>query len=307
MISPKSESLIQVVGFYQAVNRSANTFQGHVEVPLSKDYENIDPGVDPLLAQFTDTSLVLPVNIEANKEDGARGRYVYEHSIQNGEGKLEYTFPTDVTTLLLQVPSGVQDMTFIGVDMQAASDENNVQSFVAEKVRAGQTLTIHYTLLAGGLEKFAKIQEEAAASQAGASTDNSTTAEGNTSTTNNVTRNSPSFHTAGHIRLWNTSVLGAFDPHIFLVVMGIIIFGGIGMFSYFAVKRRNEEKKALDNTEEQVFQQLVKRKRAIMEKIIDLEERRTTSNMSDEEFKQKSLAYKKLLAQVNQELNRFID
>lgn len=315
IISPKSESLLQIVGFYQVVNRSANDYQGEIQVPLHKDYENVDSGGDPLLAQYGEQSLIISTNIPANHEEGVRGRYVSEFSLKNGEGKIVYTFPTDITTLLLQVPVGVQDMTFLGIDMQAAGEEGNVQSYVAEKIRAGQTLTIDYKLKEDGLEKFAKIQEEAAASQ------NETAAnrEGNTadtagqvadngnSTTNNVTRNSPSFHSPGHIRLWNTSVLGAFNPHIFLVVMAIIIFSGLSMFSYFAVKRHSEEKKALNSKEEQEFRQLVKRKRAIMEKIVELEEKREVSNMSEEEFKQKNLAYKKLLVQVNQELNRFVD
>ena len=67
------------------------------------------------------------------------------------------------------------------------------------------------------------------------------------STTNQVTRNSPAFHTAGHIRLWKTSVLGNFDPHIFLILMSVIVVAGISFFGYFTAKRRQEEKKVLEN------------------------------------------------------------
>ena len=63
----------------------------------------------------------------------------------------------------------------------------------------------------------------------------------------------------------------------------------------------------MENKEEQEFQQLVKRKRAIMEKIVELEEKRESSKVSEEEFVQKNLAYKQLLVQVNQELNKFLD
>lgn len=316
VISPQSERSLQIVGFYQILNRSANVFQGHVEVPLPADYENIDPGVDPTMAQFDEQSLFVSQKIEANDETGVQGRYVCEFSLKDGEGVLSYKFPTDISALLIQFPVGVQDVTFVGLDVQDAGDENNVHSYVAEKVRAGQTLEIYYKLKEDGLKKFEQIKQEAAASQNAsnnnedANTSNETpqTAQTQqTETTNNVTRNSPSFHSAGHIRLWKTSVLGSFDPHLFLILMGTIIIAGISLFTYFAAKRHKEAKKALNSKEEQEFQQLMKRKRAIMEKIVELEEKHQASKVSEEEFKQKNLAYKKLLAQVNQELTKFID
>ena len=305
IISPQSEHTLEIVGFYQIVNRSASTFQGLVEVPLPKGYENIDPGIDPTLAQFGEQSLFVSQKIEANNETGVQGRYVCEFSLKDKEAVLSYKFPTNISALLIQFPVGVQDVTFIGVDVQDAGDQNNVHTYATEKIRAGQTLEIHYQLKEDGLKKFEQIKQEATASQ---NASNATSEEQNTNeTTNQVTRNSPSFHSAGHIRLWKTSVLGNFDPHIFLILMILIIIVGISMFTYFAAKRHKEAKKALRNQEEQEFQQLVNRKRAIMEKIVELEEKRVASKVSEEEFTQKNLAYKKLLVQVNQELNKFID
>lgn len=309
IISPQSKNSIEIVGFYQILNQGTSMFQGNVELPLPAGYENIDPGIDPTLAQFTNQTFVVPVKVEANSETGVQGRYVCEFSLNNREAVLSYQFPTDISLLLLQFPVEVQDVTFVGeITIQDAGSENNVHSYVAEKVRAGQTLEIHYQLKENGLEKFKQIQKEAAAAQnTDGSGTNSDTTENSGSTTNQVTRNSPAFHTAGHIRLWKTSVLGNFDPHIFLILMSVIVVAGISFFGYFTAKRRQEEKKVLENKEEQEFQQLVKRKRAIMEKIVELEEKRESSKVSEEEFVQKNLAYKQLLVQVNQELNKFLD
>ena len=197
VFSPQSEHTLQIVGFYQVINRSASDFQGNVFFPLPKGYENIDPGYDPMLVQFGEQSLGVPVKVAANDTEGARGKYVSESSLVNREAVMEIEFPTAVTTLLLQFPGGVQDVTFLGnVTVQDAGVDANIHSYVAEKIQPGDKLEIHYMLKADGLETFERVLSEAKGeSTSGAtgndqSTGNATTESQTNGTTSEVTRNS---------------------------------------------------------------------------------------------------------------------
>jgi hypothetical protein len=125
--------------------------------------------------------------------------------------------------------------------------------------------------------------------------------------TENVTRNSPQFHNPGHLRLWYQSPLKKFNPHILLIVLGAILTAGLGYYSYFKWKARLQDQKIGSDKEEQLFQQLIARQNAIMDKILELEDSYAEAKVSEEDYQAKLTAYKQHLVKVKLNLRNFVD
>lgn len=120
-----------------------------------------------------------------------------------------------------------------------------------------------------------------------------------------VTRNSPAFHNPGHLRMWNDSPLRDFDPHILTAVLAIIIISAIGYYIYFSFKNREQEAAALDMEDEKDFQQLLSRRKAIVAKMVELEEAKKAGQIDDEAFAKSYKAYKDRLIKVKVEINKY--
>ncbi|WP_214480368.1 hypothetical protein [Bacillus sp. SM2101] len=113
-----------------------------------------------------------------------------------------------------------------------------------------------------------------------------------------VTQTSPSFHNPGHLRMWFDSPLRQFNPHILLIILGVIIIGGGLFFIYFRQKDQNRQISLTEDKEEKIFQQLLGKRDAIMTKMIDLEDELKAGKISEDKFHEQFNAYKELLIQV---------
>jgi mannitol-1-phosphate/altronate dehydrogenase len=107
--------------------------------------------------------------------------------------------------------------------------------------------------------------------------------------------------------MWSQSPLRSWDPHVFLIVMGAIIIAAISYFSYFRMKARAEEKRLGADKEESAFKNLMAKQKAIMDKILELEENFGDGNMSEEDYQAKLAAYKQHLVQVKMNLRQFVE
>lgn len=122
-----------------------------------------------------------------------------------------------------------------------------------------------------------------------------------------VTRSTPSFHNPGHLRMWYTSPLRSFDPHLVTAILALIVIAGVGWFIYFQMKHRISEEKLEVNPDEKVFQELVVKQKVILNKLLELEEMHKTGTITDEEFEKKASLYREHLVKVKIELQRFMD
>lgn len=122
-----------------------------------------------------------------------------------------------------------------------------------------------------------------------------------------ITHSAPDFHNPGHLRIWYQSPLSDFEPHILLGVLFLIAIGGISYFSYFRWKSKFEEDRKLSDKEEQAFLQLIAKRKAILDKIVELEERYSGGQVADDDFHKKMNAYKHHLIQVKLNLQKYTE
>lgn len=122
-----------------------------------------------------------------------------------------------------------------------------------------------------------------------------------------ITHRAPEFHNPGHIRMYYQSPLNGFEPHILMIVLALILIGGIGYYSYFKWKNKLEENKLLSNKEEQAFLQLIAKRKAIMDKIVNLEEKYSSGQILVDEYRKKLDAYKHHLLQVKLHLQKYAE
>ena len=82
---------------------------------------------------------------------------------------------------------------------------------------------------------------------------------------------------------------------------------GIGYYSYFKLKNRAKNETNGVDKEEQVFKQLMAKQKAILDKIIELEDNLGNGQMTEDEYKTKLEAYKQHLVQVKLSLRQFVE
>jgi hypothetical protein len=140
-----------------------------------------------------------------------------------------------------------------------------------------------------------------------ANTSSQSTTKSTSGSPSTVTKSAPAFHNPGHIRMWEESALHNFNPHIFLIVLIAIILAGIFAFIYFRRKAKLEEARIGADKEEQAFKLLMSKQKAILEKIIELEETYGDGKLSEEDFNKKLAAYKEHLVQVKMSLRQFVE
>jgi hypothetical protein len=107
--------------------------------------------------------------------------------------------------------------------------------------------------------------------------------------------------------LWQQSVLHNFNPHIFLIVFLAIIIAGISYYVYFRRKAKLEEQRVGSDKEEKAFKLLMSKQKAIMDKILELEETHENGDISENDYNKKLAAYKEHLVQVKLNLRDFVE
>jgi hypothetical protein len=193
------------------------------------------------------------------------------------------------------VPEGMGSIEFKNITATNQGlfkmDDQNYQGYSVEGIQAKQAFTMIYDK-----------DKQPSASEAQGSTE-----QGVSETSGNVTKTAPAFHNPGHLRMWSQSPLRSWDPHVFLIVMAAIIIAALSYFAYFRMKARAEEKRLGADTEENAFKNLMAKQKAIMDKILELEENFDDGNLSEEDYQAKLSAYKQHLVQVKMNLRQFVE
>lgn len=221
----------------------------------------------------------------------------FTYQLQQGQDLvMKYNLPIAVYQVL--VPEGLGSVEF--KDAKVASqeslsiDEKSYTTYTIQNIQAGQTVTMVYN----------KDQQPSGTKQPAQSGDTDTANEDGVG---NVTKTAPDFHNPGHLRMWNQSSLNKFDPHILMIVLGAILIAGIGYFSYFTWKNKVKNQNNEEDKEEQAFKLLMAKQKAILDKILELEEALDKGQISESDYHTKLEAYKQHLVQVKLSLNKFVE
>jgi hypothetical protein len=218
----------------------------------------------------------------------------YSYRIAKGE-EISLSFDYPVQMMQILVPEGMGSIEFKNITATNQGlfkmDDQNYQGYSVEGIQAKQVFSMIYDK-----------DKQPSASEAQGSTE-----QGESESSGNVTKTAPAFHNPGHLRMWSQSPLRSWDPHVFLIVMGAIIIAAISYFSYFRMKARAEEKRLGADKEESAFKNLMAKQKAIMDKILELEENFGDGNMSEEDYHAKLAAYKQHLVQVKMNLRQFVE
>ncbi|MBY0145625.1 hypothetical protein [Neobacillus niacini] len=218
----------------------------------------------------------------------------YSYRIAKGE-EINLSFDYPVQAIQILVPEGMGSIEFKNITATNQGlfkmDDQNYQGYSVEGIQAKQSFTMIYD----------KDKQPAS------NESQSSTAQGTGESSTNVTKTAPAFHNPGHLRMWSQSPLRSWDPHVFLIVMAAIIIAALSYFAYFRMKARAEEKRLGADKEENAFKNLMAKQKAIMDKILELEEKYDDGNLSEEDYKAKINAYKQHLVQVKMNLRQFVE
>jgi hypothetical protein len=217
----------------------------------------------------------------------------YSYRIPKGK-EINLTFDYPVNSVQVLVPEGRGSVEFKGAEAVSQGnfqfDNQNYYGYSVEGLKANQVITLVYN----------KDKQPPADTK-------SKSAAANISSSTNVTKTAPQFHNPGHIRMWEQSPLHSFNPHIFLIIMLALIIAGISYYAYFRRKARIEEERLGADKEEKAFKLLMAKQKAIMDKIIELEETFGDGNLSEDAYQAKLGAYKQHLVQVKLNLRKFVE
>ena len=294
VVSPAEDGSTNMMNMVNYTNTGAEAFKGDGkgEAVINVTLPEGAKGFNFLDSQFAikqvDTGFIATDSIPGNQTV----TFPYSYRMPKGkEMNLTVDYPVQMFQVL--VPEGMGSVEFKGVEATNQGsfkfDNQNYFGYNVEGLKAGQKFTMVYNK---------DKQPPADTTSKSDSTSNSST---------NVTKSAPAFHNPGHLRMWAQSPLHSFNPHIFLIILLAIIIAGITYFTYFRRKARLEEERLGADKEEQAFKLLMAKQKAIMDKILELEESFGDGSLSEEEYNKKLEAYKQHLLQVKINLRKFIE
>jgi hypothetical protein len=230
----------------------------------------------------------------------------YSYWMKNSKEAFELKYAYPVQALQLLVPENSGSLKMEGLDYTIEGlfefEGEKYYGYNLSNIEANVPFTVLYD------QNTQPSQDEIQApSDQAATTESGETNASDNSALGEITHSAPVFHNPGHIRMWYQSPLRSFEPHVLMIVLAVILIGGIGYYSYFRWKSRLEEELRLSDKEEQAFLQLIAKRKAIMDKIVELEENYSGGQLSDEEYTQKLDAYKHHLLQVKLNLQKYTE
>jgi hypothetical protein len=225
----------------------------------------------------------------------------YSYWLKNSQESFNLQYPYPVQGMQLLVPVDMGSLTIkereFTIEGPFEFEGTNYYGYNLSGIEADKALNIIYQPdVQPALDQITAPKEEQAVSST----------EENESL-GNITHEAPVFHNPGHIRMWYQSPLSGFEPHVLMIVLASIIIGGVGYFSYFRWKNKLEEDKRLSDKEEQAFLQLIAKRKAILDKIVELEENYSSGQLSDDDYQKKLEAYKHHLLQVKINLQKYTE
>jgi len=296
VVSPAEDGSTTMMNMVNYTNTSSQEYKGDgkseavlkVTLPLNATDLNF---LDSKIAfKQVDKGFITTTPIPANQTTVLP----YSYRMPKGkEIKLSMDYPIKMMQIL--VPEGMGSVVVSGAEATSQGlfkfDDQNYFGYSIEALKENQTFTLVYNK---------DVQPPADETKQPATTTDKTSTTG-------VTHTAPAFHNPGHLRMWEQSPLHSFNPHIFLIIIGAIIIAGIAYYIHFRRKARMEEERLGADKEEKAFKQLMVKQKAIMDKIIELEETFDNGKLSEEEYHAKLAAYKQHLVQVKLNLRTFIE
>ncbi|EKN69862.1 hypothetical protein BABA_07896 [Neobacillus bataviensis LMG 21833] len=296
VVSPAEDGSTNLMNMTNYTNTSSEEYKGdgtseavlHVTMPEgAKDLNFLD---NKIAFKQVEKGFITTTSISKNQT------MVLPYSYRMPKGKeINVTVDYPIQMMQILVPEGRGSIEVKGAEATSQGlfkfDDQNYFGYSIESLKENQTFTLVYNKdkQPAGDETKAK----AAANEGGKNSA--------------VTHTAPAFHNPGHLRMWAQSPLHSFNPHIFMIIMGAIIIAGISYFAYFRRKARLEEERLGADKEEKAFKLLMAKQKAIMDKIIELEETFGEGNLREDEYQAKLAAYKQHLVQVKLNLRNFIE
>jgi len=296
VVSPLEDGSTNISNMANYTNTSSSVYKGDgksegiIKVTLPDDATNLKLLDNKIAYKKVATGFVTTDPIQANQSVGLQ----YNYQIPKGKDiHIKFDYPVQIMQVL--VPEGMGSVEFKGVESTNQGlynfDNKNYWEYSVEGIKTDQTFTMTYNKDKQPATDGAK----------------STAAKSDTGKTNSVTQTAPAFHNPGHIRMWEQSALHNFNPHVVLVVLLAIIIAGISYFAYFRKKAQLEEERLGADKEEKAFQLLMAKQKAILDKILELEESFGDGNLSEDDYHAKLEAYKQHLVQVKLNLRQFVE
>jgi hypothetical protein len=293
VVSPAEDGSTNMMNMVNYNNPSSQEYKGDgsseavLKVTLPEGATGLNFLDSKIQMKQTETGFITTTPIPANQTE------VLPYSYRMPKDKkITLTFDYPVSQMQFLVPEGMGSITFQGVDAANQGtfkfDNQNYVGYSVEGIQANQSFSIAY-------DKNKQPANASAKSQAKSSSEGE------------VTRSAPAFHNPGHLRMWEQSALHSFNPHIFLIVLLAMIIAGISYWAYFRKKAKAEEARLGADKEEKAFKLLMSKQKAIMDKIIELEETHGDGALSEEEYNKKLAAYKEHLVQVKLNLRSYVE
>jgi hypothetical protein len=221
---------------------------------------------------------------------------VLPYSYRMAKGKeiiLKSDYPVQMMQIL--VPEGRGSIEVKGAEATSQGsfkfDDQNYFGYSIEGLKANQAFTLVYN------KDIQPPGDETKKTEATSESDNKSS----------VTHTAPAFHNPGHLRIWAQSPLHRFNPHVFMIILVSILIAGISYYIYFRRKAKLEDERLGADKEEKTFKLLMTKQKAIMDKIIELEESFGDGKLSEDEYHAKIEAYKQHLVQVKLNLRKFVE
>lgn len=296
VVSPATDGSTNLMNMVNYTNTSAEDYKGDgtseavLNVAIPKGAIGFTFLDNKIAANQVDSGFITTDAIPANQTIVLP----YSYRVAKGEDiHLTVNYPVQMMQIL--VPEGMGSIEFKNVEATSQGsfkmDDQNYIGYSVEGLEAGQNFVMVYD----------KDKQPAASDVQGS------TGTDQAETSGNVTKTAPAFHNPGHLRMWAQSPLHNWDPHVFLIVMSAIIIAGISSFTYFRMKARAEERRLSADKEEKAFKLLMTKQKAIMDKILELEENFDDGNMTEEDYNKKLNAYKHHLVQVKMNLRQYVE
>jgi hypothetical protein len=231
----------------------------------------------------------------------------YSYWMENNKEGFELQYPYPVQAMQLLVPEKSGSLEIIGLEYTIQDlfefEGQKYYGYNIASIEANKPFTVIYH------QDKQPSQEDiqALTEQVATTTSEEEYTESENPAVGEITHSAPVFHNPGHLRMWYQSPLSGFEPHILMIVLGVIVIGGTGYYSYFRWKSKQIEDQRLSDKEEQAFLQLIAKRKAIMDKIVELEENYSVGLISDDDYQKKLDAYKHHLLQVKLNLQKYTE
>lgn len=296
VVSPAEDGSTNLMNMVNYTNTSAEEYKGDgkseavLNVTLPKGAKDLNFLDNKIAFKQVDTGFITTTSVPGNQT------VVLPYSYRMEKGKaIALTLDYPVQMMQVLVPEGRGSIDISGLVSTSQGlfkfDDQNYWGYSVEGIKANQTFTLVYN------------KDKQPASDNTKKTDTSSASKNNSS----VTHSAPAFHNPGHLRMWAQSPLHRFNPHVFLIILLAIVVAGISYYAYFRRKARFEEERLGADKEEKAFKLLMAKQKAIMDKIIELEETFGDGKLSESEYHAKLEAYKQHLVQVKLNLRNFVE